>query len=320
MSAPLLRLYHSMLRIRRIEEAVADRYADQEMRCPTHLCIGQEAVPAGVCEALKKQDVVYSNHRAHGHYLAKGGDLNAFIAELYGKATGCAGGYRGSMHLIDTRVGFLGCTPIVGGTVPLAMGAAWAAQLRRSGSVAVAFFGDGCFEEGVMHECLNFAALKKLPLLFVCENNNYSVFTQLKERQPDRAIHAVVRSHGWKTGHGDGNDAAQVFEMASAALADTRSGSGPHFLEFETFRWREHCGPNYDDHLSYRSEEELKNWKARCPVLHLKKTLESEKLCSAADFQRMEHEIQAEIKKAFDFALSSPAPRVETLEPQLYAD
>jgi len=150
----LLSFYKSMLRIRRVEEVLADRYAEQEMRCPMHLCIGQEAIAVGVCAVLNNRDKVFSNHRAHGHYLAKGGDLDAMVAELYGKSTGCAGGRGGSMHLIDLQVGFMGATPIVGGTVPLSVGSAWADQLLDNDQVTVVFFGDGCFEEGVMHESL----------------------------------------------------------------------------------------------------------------------------------------------------------------------
>jgi len=163
-------LLKNMLRIRRVEEALADRYAEQQIRCPMHLCIGQEAIAVGVAAALKIKDKIYSNHRAHGHYLAKGGNLKAMIAELYGRATGCCGGRGGSMHMIDLDVGFMGATPIVGGTVPLAVGSAWASKLQKKNDVTVIFFGDGCFEEGVMHESLNFAALYSLPILFLCEN------------------------------------------------------------------------------------------------------------------------------------------------------
>ena len=176
MSSRQENLLACMLRIRRVEESIARRYAEQEMRCPTHLCIGQEAIAVGVCNALLRTDKVFSNHRAHGHYLAKGGDLNAMIAELYGRAAGCCGGRGGSMHLIDLDAGFMGATPIVGGTVPIAVGSAWASCLKNSSDVTVVFFGDGCFEEGVMHESLNFAALHNLPIVFICENNSYSVY------------------------------------------------------------------------------------------------------------------------------------------------
>jgi pyruvate dehydrogenase E1 component alpha subunit len=320
MASSDLELYRLMLRIRLVEEALAERYQEQEMRCPVHLCVGQEAISAGVCLALKTTDTVYSNHRAHGHYLAKGGDLKSFIAELYGRATGCVGGYGGSMHLMDKRVGFMGCTPIVGSTVPLAVGSAWAHRLKKNGNVAVAFFGDGCFEEGVTHESLNFAALKKLPVLFVCENNQFSVYTPLKERQPDRPIHAVARAHGWKSWSGDGNDAVAVFEMAAQAAASAREGRGPQFLELFTYRWLEHCGPNNDDHLSYRSAEEFRRWKERCPVAFLEKKLVEEKTLNDKKVRDLKSELHREIEAAFEFARSSPAPDPKNLRQKVYAD
>ena len=314
----LLKLYQSILRIRRVEEQIASRYKEEKMRCPVHLCIGQEAVPAGVCEALEPRDPVYSNHRAHGHYLAKGGDLGRFLAELYGKAAGCAGGFGGSMHLIDLKVGFIGCTPIVGSTLPIAVGAAWASLLKGSGEVATAFFGDGCFEEGVMHECLNFAVLKKLPILFVCENNLYSVYTPLKERQPDRAIHQVAKAHGCKTYSGDGNDAALVYETTCRAVEDARRGGGPQFLEFSTFRWLEHCGPDDDNHLAYRAPGEIEEWKTRCPLKSLHDRLIAETPSLKPRLDRLEEETNSEIQRAFEFALASP-PAQADLKSKVYA-
>ena len=301
-------LYRVMLRIRRVEEAIADRYSEQQMRCPVHLCIGQEAIAAGVCAALRHDDIVHSNHRAHGHYLAKGGDLNAMVAELYGRTTGCCGGRGGSMHLIDQLVGFMGSTPIVGGTVPLAVGAAWAARLQTQDRLSVAFFGDGCFEEGVMHESLNFASLKRLPVLFVCENNNCSCYTPLSERQPSRPIHAVARAHGWRTWSGDGNDIEAVVALAREAVNCARIGEGPQFLELETYRWREHCGPNFDDELSYRSAEEIAAGKLGCPIARTRAKLIGEQLTSETELKNMEHEIAGEIEAAFHFALQSPNP------------
>lgn len=312
-------LYRVMLRIRRVEEALAHRYAEQQMRCPMHLCIGQEAIAAGVCAALRVDDVVYSNHRAHGHYLAKGGDLNAMVAELYGRATGCCGGRGGSMHLIDQRVGFLGATPIVGGTVPLAVGAAWAARLRGEDRVGVTFFGDGCFEEGVVHESMNFATLHRLPVLFVCENNNFSVYTPLEERQPARPIHAVAQAHGMSTWTGDGNDVEAVALIAREAAARARAGEGPQFLEFDTYRWREHCGPNFDDELNYRSAEEITAGKERCPVARTRSRLDREYRVSQERLDAMERDIAREIDAAFRFALESPLPRPADAATMIYA-
>ncbi len=315
----LISLYRAMLRIRLIEEALATRYAEQQMRCPMHLCIGQEAISIGVCAALKVDDAVFSNHRAHGHYLAKGGDLKAMIAELYGRSTGCCGGRGGSMHLIDQRAGFLGATPVVGGTVPLAVGAAWAARLKGASNLGVAFFGDGCFEEGVMHESLNFAALHKLPVLFVCENNNFSVYTPLKERQPRRPIHVVAQAHGWGAWHSDGNDVEAVLAMAREAVSRARGGEGPQFLELDTYRWREHCGPNFDDELNYRSAQEIAAGKAGDPLARTKAKLLQEGQISVAALDEMTQQINGEIEAAFAFALSSPIPNYRDGAGKVYA-
>ena len=253
-------LFYSMLRIRRIEEALAERYAEQEMRCPMHLCIGQEGVAVGVCSAMLQDDVVFSNHRAHGHYLAKGGSLNAMVAELYGRATGCCDGRGGSMHLIDLDAGFMGATPIVGGTVPLAVGSAWASWLKGERRVSAVFFGDGCFEQGVVYESLNFAALHKLPIVFVCENNDFSVYTRITERQPDRPIYQLAQAQGINACMGDGNDVEEVFSLSKSAFERAREGDGPQFIELSTYRWREHCGPNYDNNIGYRKVSEFKSW------------------------------------------------------------
>ena len=311
-------LFRSMLRIRRIEEALGDRYAEQEMRCPMHLCIGQEAIAVGVCAALSSQDVVFGNHRAHGHYLAKGGNLKAMIAELYGRATGCCGGRGGSMHLIDLGSGFMGATPIVGGTVPLAVGSAWAAMLMGEPRVSVVFFGDGCFEEGVVHESLNFAALHKLPVIFVCENNEFSVYTRLKERQPDRPIYRVAEAHGVTACRGDGNDVEEVLSIAKVAVDNARSGKGPQFIEFKTYRWREHCGPSFDDDLNYRSQPEIEDGLKDCPIAKFEARLTQKNAFSSWERELFETEIRKEIEEAFKFALSSAKPSSLEAEGRLY--
>lgn len=310
-------LYRLMLRIRRTEEAIATRYAEQEMRCPTHLCIGQEAVCVGVSAYLTKNDYVFSNHRAHGHYLAKGGSLQAMVAELYGKATGCCGGLGGSMHLIDPSAGFLGAVPIVASTIPLAVGAAWAAKLRGEARISVVFFGDGAFEEGVVHESIIFAALHRLPIVFVCENNLYSVYTRLDERQPMRPIHGVAAAHGCHTATADGNDIIAVMAAVEPAIARARGGEGPIFLEFSTYRWREHCGPNYDDDLGYRPEGELATWEKLCPISSLANHLRSQ---GAGDhfFATAEDAIDTEINQAFAAALAAPPPAYKNLEGYLH--
>ena len=312
-------LQRSMLRIRRVEEALAMRYAEQEMRCPMHLCIGQEAIAVGVGAALSTNDKMYSNHRAHGHYLAKGGSLNAMIAELYGRAGGCCGGRGGSMHMIDLNVSFMGATPIVGGTVPLAVGSAWASKLQKKKDVTVIFLGDGCFEEGVVHESLNFAALHHLPILFICENNDFSVYTRKNERQPDRPIYQVAASHGIKTNHGDGNDVELVFNLTNKALEDLRAGNGPWFLELATYRWREHCGPEFDDHLQYRTMQEVESGKAACPIDRFARFAVNGGLLSQSDIEKMESDIKAEIEQSFAYALADRKPSLEDARTYVYA-
>ena len=314
-----LRMYRSILRIRRVEEALADRYNEQEMRCPMHLCIGQEAIAVGVCEALRSSDRVFSNHRAHGHYLAKGGDLNSMVAELYGRATGCCGGRGGSMHLIDLSAGFMGSTPIVGGTVPLAVGSAWAANLQGKDYVTVVFFGDGCFEEGVMHESLNFASLHRLPVVFVCENNNYSVYTRLQDRQPARPIYQLAAAHGINAVSGNGNDVEEVLDIAKQAVSNARQGKGPQFLEFQTYRWREHCGPNYDDELAYRSKQEIEAGKQDCPLAGYLSKLQSRNSEFAGVSKDFEVEINEEISRAFTYALASEKPVAGNIADHVYA-
>ncbi|HEV3344100.1 MAG TPA: thiamine pyrophosphate-dependent dehydrogenase E1 component subunit alpha [Pirellulales bacterium] len=310
-----------MLRIRLVEEGIAERYAEQQMRCPVHLCIGQEAVAAGVCDLLSSDDQVMSTHRAHGHYLAKGGNLPAMLAEMYGKATGCSGGMGGSMHLVDLEAGFLGAAPIVGSTIPIAVGVAFGSVLRGQNRVVTAFFGEAATEEGAFHEALNFAALKRLPVLFVCENNLYSVYSPLSVRQPTgREVFRLAAGHRIESRQGNGNDVAEVYAMTQEALGQVRSGAGPFFLEFGTYRWREHCGPNYDNHIGYRTEEEFQRWKVLCPVERVRRRGLKEGWLSDADVKRWSDEIQAELAAAVQFAKSSPLPDPRAMFDAVYAE
>ncbi len=252
-------LYRRMLLLRLAEEKVAALYPQQEMRSPVHLYIGQEAVAAGVCANLKTTDYALGSHRSHGSYLAQGGSLKAMFAELYGRRDGCAAGRGGSMHMVDESVGFLGTSALVGGTIPMAVGAAWSARLRGTDAVAACFFGDAAVEEGVFTESLNLAALHRLPVLFVCENNLYATCTPLAPRQPAAA--AEIRRRGEPFGipgvRVDGNDVLAVHEAAATAVARARKGEGPTLLECMTYRWKGHVGPDADTHLGYRSQVEL---------------------------------------------------------------
>ena len=321
MDAELLKgLYYEMLRIRRVEEAIADLYPQQEMRCPVHLCIGQEAVAAGVCARLEGGDYVLSNHRSHGHFLAKGGSVAAMMAELYGKAGGCCGGKGGSMHLVDLSVGFLGATPIVGATIGIGVGAALGSVMRGEERVTVVFFGDAAVEEGVFHESVNFAVLKNLPVLFVCENNLYSVYSPLSVRQPEeREMPRLVEGHGIESHKGDGNDVLAVHALAGRAVEKARAGRGPTFIELETYRWREHCGPRYDNDLGYRTEEEFLQWKERCPLGRLKNDLLEQGVLTMGEIEGMERDIAVEIEGAVVFAKESPEPEAGELFKHVFA-
>ncbi len=307
-----LDLMQRMKLIRCVEETIAVRYGEQKMRCPTHLSIGQEAVAAGVCLALKRDDQVFGTHRSHAHYIAKGGDIKSMIAEIYGKATGCSSGKGGSMHLVDISAGFMGSTSIVGNTIPVCVGAALANHLKKNGRICCVFFGDAAVEEGVFHEAANFAVLKHLPVLFVCENNLYSVYSPLKVRQPEkRLIWELVAGYGMPSFSGDGNDALDVYEKTLAAVDHIRRVEGPYFLEFATYRLREHCGPNFDNDLGYRTEEEWVLWKERDPVELLESYLMDQGVIRRDDIEEIEVAVQTEVVRAFDFAENSPFPEQE---------
>lgn len=309
-----------MRRIRVVEEEIAARYQEGKMRCPTHLSVGQEAVAAAVAECVQPTDFAVSTHRGHAHYLAKGGSLKAMIAELYGKATGCSKGKGGSMHLVDLSVGFMGTSAIVGNSIPVGVGLALSAQLKGTDQISCVFFGDGTVEEGVFYESVNFAAVRKLPVLFICENNLYSVYSPLSVRQPKgRSIAAMVSAMGVNVAEGDGNDALECHKILGAAAKAVRSGQGPLFLEFSTYRWREHCGPYFDNDIGYRSQEEFEQWQSKDPIHQLEESLRQQDPSSATSFQAILSEVEAEIAEAFDYAERSPFPLAEEAYIGIYA-
>lgn len=300
------KLFESMLRIRLVEESIANKYSEQKMRCPTHLSIGQEAIAVGVCANLTSQDQVLSTHRAHAHYLAKGGCLNSMMAEIYGKASGCSKGMGGSMHLIDTSVGFMGSTAIVGNTIPVAVGLALEKKLTRKKSIACVFFGDGATEEGAFYESVNFAIIHSLPILFICENNLYSVYSGLEVRQPvDRKIYNMVRAMGISAQHGNGNDVEEVARKVKHAKTMILKSEGPQFLEFDTYRWREHCGPNFDNNIGYREESEFLKWKKKDPLKNFYAENSQEYIDRKIDT------ISQEIDDAHQFADDSKFPTLQ---------
>lgn len=319
-SETLLTLHKEILYVRLVEDAIAERYKENEMRCPVHLSIGQEATAVGVCQALNVSDKIFSTHRCHAHYLAKGGDLKRMLAEIYGKETGCCGGRGGSMHLTDDEKGMVVSVPIVGSNIPLAVGSALSSKIDNSDIVSVAFTGDGSLEEGVFHESANFAQINKLPVLFVCENNLYSVYTPLNARQPERPISDLGKAHNLFTLTADGNDVKAVLTTTLEAVAYARSGKGPVFLVFDTYRWREHCGPNYDNHLGYREEDEFIEWKKRDPLELIRSEVLEKKLLNQQQIEVLENDFKNIINEAFEFAKSSALPNPSEIAKFIYKE
>ena len=315
-----IQLYKELVRIRFIEQTIAKRYSEQKMRCPVHLSIGQEAVAVGICSNLKKKDKVFTAHRSHAHYLAKGGSLKKMIAELYGKFNGCAKGKGGSMHLIDIDSGVLGAVPIVGSTIPIGTGAAWAEKLNNSKNIVVIFFGDGATEEGVFQESLDYAALRQLPILFVCENNRYSVYSSIEKRQsPNRSILRLAKSMGVDGFHLDGNDILKIYNQSKELITKIKKKKKPFLLLLDTFRHLEHCGPNNDDILSYRPEKYINAWLNRCPIKKFRNNLFKKKILTKKIIEKLNQNILDEIKKAFLFAEKSKFPKKGELYKDIYA-
>ena len=277
-----------MLIIRKIEEILVSEYPKQEMRCPVHFSIGQEGIAIGVSLHLNKNDWVVSNHRSHAHYIAKGGNVVSFFAELYGKAEGCCAGRGGSMHLTDLGAGFLAGVPIVGSGLAIAAGVAMSQKWNKVDAITVAYIGDAAVESGTFHETLNFASLHELPLLVVCENNEFSIFTPLSVRQPsNRSISDLASSHGIKTYTGNGDDVLEVSEIMQRAKSYMLSEKKPAFIEFNTFRLLEHCGPNFDDNLGYRDQNVVESYAERDPLTKYLNELKSRKLIDENQFNAL---------------------------------
>ncbi|NGX50521.1 MAG: Acetoin:2,6-dichlorophenolindophenol oxidoreductase subunit alpha [Chlamydiae bacterium] len=313
-----LDLFYELLRIRRVEEEIARRYEEQKMRCPMHLSIGQEAIAVGVCKALDGDDLMISHHRCHAHYLAKGGNLDRMIAELHGKKTGCSFGRAGSMHLVDLEAKMYGSTAITGNAIPIGVGLALASSMKKEPHLTTIFFGDGATEEGTFGESLNFASLKNLPLLFICENNLYSMHARLSDRQSERRDRVkIAEANGLYAKKGDGNDVEEVFALAQAATTRIRAGKGPAFIEFDTYRFRSHSGASEESH---RSQEEVNAWKEQCPLKVYEKKLLDRALLTEETLKTMEVEIEGEIARAFSFAEESPFPEFDLDYEKPYAE
>lgn len=307
----LRQLYRVMLRIRLCEESFVEPILNGDVRCPCHLYSGEEAIAAGICASLNKTDYIFGNHRSHGHFLAKGGSINELTAEIYCKETGCSRGRGGSMHLIDPDVGMLGAAPIVAGTISLALGAALAASIRKDKRVAVCFFGDGATGEGALYESLNFAALKKLPIVFVCENNLYATHMPVRECRIENSIYRIAEPFCIESREIDGNDVLKVYEEGQKAIDKCRAGDGPVFLECLTYRFRGHVGPDDNiqgSHTDIRPKEEVEAWFRKDPIKLFENYLSQNKLVDEGALDEIRREVQSEVDDAHIFAKNSPVP------------
>lgn len=312
----LKKLYSTMIRIRLCEESLVEPILNGEVRCPVHLYSGEEAIATGVCAALSKDDYIFGTHRSHGHYLAKGGGIQELIAEIYGKETGCSRGRGGSMHIIEPAIGMMGAAPIVAGTISLALGAALASKIRGEKRVSVAFFGDGAATEGVLYESLNFAALKRLPILFVCENNLYSTHMPIEECRPNDRIFEIGKPFDIESSKVDGNDVLENYETARKAVDLCRAGKGPVFMECVTYRLRGHVGPDDNiqgTHIDIRPKEEIEKWRKKDPIGDFENLLLKNNILKKEDIETVEKEAQKEVKEAHAFAKESPYPKEDDL-------
>lgn len=316
--AILMELLRKMVLLRKFEEKIVDVYSIQDMKTPVHLYIGQEAIATGVCAHLKASDYLFTNHRSHGHCLAKGADPGKLYAEFYGRVDGYCKGKGGSMHPSVPEVGIHGTSAIVGGGIPLAVGTALASKLRGDGKISVVFFGDGAVDEGVFHESLNFASLKKLPVIFVCENNFYAVSSHISARQTNDNIAQRAASYDMPGVGLDGNDVTAVYRAAHQATERSRNLEGPTLIECRTYRWKGHVGPDCDHENGCRPKEELDDWAEMCPIKLFKKRLIGENILKEKQFDALVEDIDTELGSRLEWARSSPYPAPEDVYKDLY--
>lgn len=309
----IARLYYKMLLIRRVEEHICKVYDTDVIKSPVHLSIGQEAVAVGICDELQPTDIISHTYRCHASYLAKGGNLKKMMAELYGKETGCAGGKAGSMHLVDMDNGILGASAVVGTTIPVAVGYALAQKMQNTGNIVICFFGDGATEEGVFYESINFAALKSLPIIFVCENNGLAIHTPTNKRQPNWRLPERVNTYdiGFKR-ITNGNIFA-IKEAARIAISRIKSGFGPQFIECDTYRYLEHVGVKDDHNERYRNLHEYQKWKESDQIDSLSKILGNESSLFILS------QVDTKIDEAIKFAEQSSFPSDDMLLESVYA-
>lgn len=308
-----------MVLTRATEEWIGDMVSQGHVRCPCHLAIGQEAPAVAVALAVRPGDRVFGAHRSHAHYLALGGSVRRLLAEVQGKATGSSGGMGGSMHLVDPEHGLYGTVPIVGATIPIAVGAALAAQMDRRGAMAVAFFGDGATDEGVFHESMNLAAARRLPVLFACENNLFSSHLHIDLRQPANVTCRFAEAHRMPWALVDGNDVVASVDVVRRATEAIRTGSGPYFVEFVTYRWRGHVGPREDEDVGVKRKDDLAGWKQRDPIRRMADAMLDAGLLTEDRLEATWQKARSEVEEAWRAVLADPYPPAEALLRAVYS-
>jgi len=314
----LIELFQFMAKIRIAEEKIAEIYPSDKIQSPIHLSMGQEAVSAGVCRALERTDHLYGTYRSHGLYIARGGDLKKFFAELYGRNTGCNRGKGGSMHVVAPEVGLMGASAIVASTIPIATGDALASAMQGRERVVVAFFGDGAVDEGVFFESINFAVLKKLPILYVCENNHYAIHSKVSDRHKQTELFRMGEGLGLTGYRWDGDDVTRVYSHMRQACQQIRNGGEPLLLEFMTYRWYEHVGPKTDHLEAYRDQDKLAQALHNDSLEKARVLLRSKFGVSQETIARWEEAIKKEVEEAVQFAEESPFPVAEELYQDVY--
>ncbi|MBU2054978.1 MAG: thiamine pyrophosphate-dependent dehydrogenase E1 component subunit alpha [Proteobacteria bacterium] len=313
-----LALYTTMKTIRLFEERISDLYARGQIPGLVHLYIGEEAVAAGVCAALREDDYITSTHRGHGHVIAKGAELNPMMAELYGKKTGYCKGKGGSMHIADMTVGILGANGIAGGGLPIAVGAGWSAKWRGTDQVAVCFFGDGSSNNGTFHESLNLASVHRLPVIFVCENNLYGISVCQAKHQAITDVAVRATAYDMPGVVVDGNDVTAVFQAAEKAVKRARAGEGPTLVECKTYRWRGHHEGDPNQGARYRTREEIDVWKNKCPIERFARQMVSNRTATAKKIEAIDREITGRIDAAVAYAETSEFPAYEEMFEDVY--
>jgi len=319
-NSELLKLYTTMQTIRLFEDRIVDLYAKGSVPGLAHLYIGEEAVAAGVCSALRDDDYITSTHRGHGHVIAKGAQLKPMMAELFGKKTGYCKGKGGSMHIADMNIGILGANGIAGGGSPIAVGAGWSAKWRGTDQVTACFFGDDASNNGTFHESLNLASLHKLPVLFVCENNMYGISVCQAKHQPITDIATRATSYDMPGVVVDGNDVVAVRAAAAKAVKRARAGEGPTLIECKTYRWRGHHEGDPNQGARYRTKDEIQVWKEKCPIERFSKQLIREKTAPRKRLNEIKREIIAAIDDAVTYAQQSEFPDISEIFEDVFTD